>query len=84
MPREVFRAKGIMWFNVSELRHIFQLSGPRYELEADEWTEKPKNQLVFIGRNLDKEKIIKELNNCLVEINSKKSFSLVQFLPVAK
>lgn len=76
MPREVFRAKGIMWFNVSELRHIFQLSGPRYELQADEWTEKPKNQLVFIGRNLDKENLIKELNNCLVEINNKKLFSL--------
>jgi G3E family GTPase len=75
MPREVFRAKGIMWFNVSELRHIFQLSGPRYELQADEWTEKPKNQLVFIGRNLDQQNIMEELNNCLTEITKKESFS---------
>ncbi len=66
MPKEVFRAKGILWFNVSELRHIFQLSGPRYELKDDDWPTKPENQLVFIGRDLNHQNIFRELNNCLL------------------
>ncbi len=66
MPKEVFRAKGILWFNVSELRHIFQLSGPRYEIKADDWPTKPENQLVFIGRDLNNQNILQELNNCLL------------------
>ena len=66
MPKEVFRAKGILWFNVSELRHIFQLSGPRYELKDDDWPTKPENQLVFIGRDLNHQNILQELNNCLL------------------
>jgi G3E family GTPase len=66
MPQDVFRAKGILWFSDSELRHIFQLSGPRYSLNGDEWQTSPKNQLVFIGRNLDKQEIYTKLNNCLL------------------
>ena len=67
MPENVFRAKGILWFSDSELRHIFQLSGPRYQLNADEWsTTNRQNQLVFIGRNLHKNEIYSQLNNCLL------------------
>jgi G3E family GTPase len=67
MPGEVFRAKGILWFNKgSEQRCIFQLSGPRYGIEAEDWQDKPSNQLVFIGRNLDTDKIRQQLNDCLV------------------
>ncbi len=66
MPQDVFRAKGILWFSDSNLRHIFQLSGPRYELDGDEWLTTPKNQLVFIGRNLDSNEIHSLLNKCLV------------------
>ncbi|BAB76421.1 CobW family GTP-binding protein [Anabaena sp. FACHB-709] len=66
MPQNVFRAKGILWFSDSELRHIFQLSGPRYNLHADEWHTLPKNQLVFIGRKLNTNQIYTQLNNCLV------------------
>ncbi len=67
MPENVFRAKGILWFSDSELRHIFQLSGPRYQLDADEWsTANRQNQLVFIGRDLDKNEIYSQLNNCLL------------------
>ncbi|KYC43033.1 cobalamin biosynthesis protein CobW [Scytonema hofmannii PCC 7110] len=53
LPQEVFRAKGILWFSDSELRHIFQMSGLRYNLHADGWLTPPKNQVVFIGRKLD-------------------------------
>lgn len=66
MPFNVFRAKGILWFEDSPMRHIFQLSGPRYELDACEWLTPPKNQLVVIGRNLDTAQIREQLNSCLV------------------
>ncbi len=66
MPQGVFRAKGILWFNDSDLRHIFQLSGPRYNLHADEWYSQPKNQLVFIGRNLKTSEIHTHLHKCLL------------------
>jgi len=66
MPENVFRAKGILWFSDSELRHIFQLSGPRYHIDGEEWFTKPKNQLVFIGRNIEKNEINSLLNQCLV------------------
>lgn len=66
MPQNVFRAKGILWFSDSDLRHIFQLSGPRYSLHADEWQTPPKNQAVFIGRKLDISQIYSKLNECLV------------------
>ncbi|MBD2209460.1 GTP-binding protein [Nostoc linckia FACHB-104] len=66
LPTNVFRAKGILWFSESELRHIFQLSGARYQLDADEWFSSPKNQLVVIGRNLDTKEVTSLLNECLV------------------
>ncbi|GAX37384.1 CobW family GTP-binding protein [Nodularia sp. NIES-3585] len=66
MPAGVFRAKGILWFNDSDLRHIFQLSGQRYNLHADDWYSQPKNQLVFIGRNLKTSEIHSHLHKCLV------------------
>ena len=67
MPENVFRAKGVLWFSDSELRHIFQLSGPRYQIDADVWTaEKRQNQLVFIGRDLKSEEIDSQLNGCLL------------------
>jgi G3E family GTPase len=66
MPTTVFRAKGILWFNQSEKRHIFQLSGPRYDLKVEDWLETPKNQVVFIGRHLDTDKMHQQLTDCLV------------------
>ncbi|BAT54710.1 hypothetical protein NOS3756_36820 [Nostoc sp. NIES-3756] len=66
MPNNVFRAKGILWFSDSDLRHIFQLSGSRYHLYADEWRTLPKNQVVFIGRKLNTQQIYTQINNCLV------------------
>ncbi|NEU74621.1 GTP-binding protein [Hassallia byssoidea VB512170] len=66
LPQNVFRAKGLLWFSDSNLRHIFQLSGSRYQLDADEWKTQPKNQLVLIGKHLDNSKIHSLLNECLV------------------
>jgi G3E family GTPase len=66
MSKSIFRAKGILWFTHSKQRHIFQLSGPRFEVNAEAWrNEDRKNQLVFIGRNLDGNDLKAKLNNCL-------------------
>lgn len=62
---EVFRAKGIVWFAGSKLRHIFQLCGQRNDLKSEPWSTPPVNQLVFIGRHLDAEQLRQQLNDCL-------------------
>ncbi|WP_373545902.1 GTP-binding protein [Chamaesiphon sp.] len=78
---DVYRAKGILKFQGSQLRHILQMSGKRYEIEsirvgemsASRWRslslgESPPtnaNQLVFIGRNLNAEVIRTQLTECL-------------------
>ena len=65
MPAEVFRAKGILWFDGEEQRHIFQLSGKRCSLNPEPWTAPPQNQLVFIGRQLNPLQLHQHLTNCL-------------------
>ncbi len=65
LPQEVFRAKGILWFSQSKYRHIFQLSGPRFSIDDTEWHSPPKNQIVFIGRNLSNQQIRQQLTECL-------------------
>lgn len=65
LPENVFRAKGILWFNESPKRHIFHLSGKRFTLEDDEWKGRPKNQIVLIGQNLDTKTLYEQIENCL-------------------
>ena len=65
LPENVFRAKGILWFDESPKRHIFHLSGKRFTLEDDEWKGEPKNQLVLIGQNLDHDKLKEQITNCI-------------------
>ncbi len=65
LNENIFRAKGIIWFKESSLRHIFQLSGKRIELQTDQWQQQRSNQLVFIGRNLNAAQLQEQLTNCL-------------------
>lgn len=67
MPEAVFRAKGLLWFSESPARHIFHLSGRRYTLDSDEWPGQPKNQLVVIGRHLDTQALLNQLQHCLAK-----------------
>jgi len=67
LPTNVFRAKGILWFDRSTLRYVFQLSGKRYSLDVDDRPIPPQNQLVFIGQNLDKETLLRDVQACLVD-----------------
>ncbi|MGK7938930.1 MAG: GTP-binding protein [Crocosphaera sp.] len=65
LTTNVFRAKGILWFQESQLRHIFQLSGQRYSMNTDQWKTIARNQLVLIGRDLDREILRKQMTQCL-------------------
>ena len=65
LPENVFRAKGILWFNESPKRHIFHLSGKRFSIDDAEWKGEPQNQLVLIGQNLDREKLQEQIESCL-------------------
>ena len=65
LSESIFRAKGILWFDESPLRHIFHLSGKRFTLEDDQWRGEKKNQLVLIGQNLDKATITEQIENCV-------------------
>jgi G3E family GTPase len=65
MPANVFRAKGILWFDESPKRHVFHLSGKRFSLDDEEWKGAPKNQLVLIGQNLDHNKLRSQIEHCL-------------------
>ncbi|MEM0979679.1 MAG: GTP-binding protein, partial [Cyanobacteria bacterium P01_H01_bin.58] len=65
LPENIFRAKGILWFEESPKRHVFHLSGKRFSLDDEDWKGNPKNQLVLIGQNLDHDALREQLNNCL-------------------
>lgn len=64
LPSDIFRGKGILWFQESQMKHIFQLSGKRCSLEVESWTTPPSNQIVLIGRNLNPEQLRQELEQC--------------------
>ncbi len=65
LSSNIFRAKGIMWFDESSKRHIFHLCGKRFTLDDEEWPGEPKNQIVLIGQNLDRETLITQMENCI-------------------
>ncbi len=74
LPTSIFRAKGVLWFDESPLRHIFHLSGRRFTLEDDVWYSSlenrqmdRKNQLVFIGRDFDPEQVRSQLADCVID-----------------
>ena len=64
ISKNVFRAKGILWFMESERKHIFHLSGKRFSLDDEEWTKEKSNKIVLIGKNLDHQTIKNQLSSC--------------------
>ena len=67
LPAEVFRAKGILWFNESERRHVFHLAGKRFSIDDSEWNGPRKNQIVLIGKGLDHAKLRRQLQACVAK-----------------
>jgi len=69
LPAGVFRAKGILWFNESDKRHVFHLAGKRFSIDDSEWASpsERKNQLVLIGKDLDHSKLRQQLQSCVAK-----------------
>lgn len=69
LPAGVFRAKGILWFNESDKRHVFHLAGKRFSIDDSEWNTpaERKNQLVLIGKDLDYGKLRQQLQACVAK-----------------
>ena len=69
LPAEVFRAKGILWFNESERRHVFHLAGKRFSIDDSDWPEGSgrKNKIVLIGKNLDHAQLRRQLQVCVAK-----------------
>ncbi len=65
LPAGVFRAKGILWFNESERRHVFHLAGKRFSIDDTDWSGPRKNQLVLIGRDLNHAELRRQLQACV-------------------
>ena len=73
LPAGVFRAKGILWFNESERRHVFHLAGKRFSIDDSDWSGPRSNQLVLIGRQLDHATLRRQLQACVAR-NAGKGF----------
>ena len=67
LPQEVFRSKGILWFQESERRHVFHLTGKRFSINDSDWTGKRKNQIVMIGRDINHDSLRKQLEACVAK-----------------
>jgi G3E family GTPase len=68
LPEGVFRAKGILWFNESERRHVFHLAGKRFSIDDSDWPDGTrKNQIVLIGKNLDHPQLRQQLQACVAK-----------------
>lgn len=66
IPSGVFRAKGFLRTAQSDQSYIFHLISKRFTLDRDWISRDPCNQIVFIGRNFDREKLIADLRLCVV------------------
>jgi G3E family GTPase len=71
LPESVFRAKGILWFNESEKRHIFHLAGKRFSIDDSDWDGERKNQLVLIGQEMDHSILRGQLTACVAKDGDK-------------
>ncbi|MEL6602145.1 MAG: GTP-binding protein [Cyanobacteria bacterium J06614_10] len=69
LPDNVFRAKGVLWFQESPARHFFQLTGKRFQLEEDRWPGDRSNQLVLIGKDLDPDTLQQLLEDCVAPVS---------------
>ena len=65
LPSDVFRAKGILWFNESDRRHVFHLAGKRFTIDDSDWPGERMNKMVLIGRDLDHATIRRQLEACV-------------------
>lgn len=68
LPDNLYRAKGFIDFGQKgeNRKYIFHHVGRRAELAWEPWGyQKPQTQLVFIGRDLNKEQTLSAINGCI-------------------
>jgi G3E family GTPase len=65
LPETVFRGKGVLLLEDSDKRWIFHLVGQRFTLDESRPAGSGKNRLVLIGRDLDREELRHQLQECL-------------------
>ncbi len=74
LPQGVFRAKGILWLKEHQDRVVFHRVGSRQRLDYETWKTPPINQIVFIGRDFDKEALRKGFLDCASTKTKPKGF----------
>jgi len=65
LPPSVFRAKGLIRLAESDVQYIFHLVGQRFTLDETPLNGQIKNRLVLIGRDLDRQRLRDQLEECL-------------------
>jgi G3E family GTPase len=70
LPRDVYRAKGLVWIAETDKRYVFHLVAKRFCLDEDARGGEKTNKLVLIGRNLDRAHLRSRLEACLVPLPS--------------
>ncbi len=67
LPENIFRSKGIIYFNGLNTKAIYQQVGRRIDVKtAEKWQGKRETQMVFIGKDFDCQKLEHQLKGCLV------------------
>ncbi len=66
IPLGVFRAKGFLRTAGSDQNYIFHLIAKRFTLDVDQEKRNPCNQLVFIGHDFDRDKLLDNLRLCVI------------------
>jgi len=65
-PINVFQVAAILWFEVQlDKKHIFYKSGNRFQRDSLLWEGDRKNQMIFIGMDLDTQLLRAKLDDCL-------------------
>lgn len=69
LPKEVIRAKGFINFSNAphkDKKYLLQYVVNRKDYKVVDWDENKSSAILFVGKELDKEKIKKELEECLI------------------
>tara|TARA_Y100001968_G_scaffold168387_1_gene154202 strand:- start:315 stop:1328 length:1014 start_codon:yes stop_codon:yes gene_type:complete len=65
LPSSVYRAKGILWFEESQIIHIFHLSGKRFTMDDSDRNGERTNKIVLIGKNIEYKTLKRQLEACI-------------------
>ena len=67
LPSSIFRAKGFLKISDIKENYLFHLIAKRFTLEPIESAVPKGNELVFIGKEFDKDELLSALDNCVIK-----------------